>query len=146
MAVKPIPEGYRTYTPYYVVDGAAEFIEFLKKAFGAEETMRMPAPGGKIGHAEVRIGDSVVMLADHNPTEHPAQKMNGLLYVTDVDGVFKKAVAAGAKGVRQPENMFYGDRMGGVVDKWGNYWSVATHVEDVTPDEIKRRLATQKHG
>jgi PhnB protein len=146
MAVKPIPEGYRTYTPYYVVDGASQFIDFLKKAFGAEETMRMPAPGGKIGHAEVRIGDSMVMLADHNPSEHAAKQMSGLLYVADADSVFKKAVAAGAQGVRPPENMFYGDRMGGVVDKWGNYWSIATHIEDVSPEEIKRRVATQKHG
>ena len=146
MAVKPIPEGYRTFTPYYVVDGAAEFIEFLKKAFGAEETLRMPAPGGKIGHAEVRIGDSMVMLADHNPAEHPARQMNAMLYVTDADAVFKKAVAAGAKSVRPLENMFYGDRMGGVTDKWGNYWSIGTHVEDVSNEEIQRRMASQKHG
>jgi PhnB protein len=147
MAVKPIPEGYRTYTPYYVVDGATQFIDFLKNAFGAEETLRMPAPGGKIGHAEVRIGDSIVMLADHNPVEqHGAKQMSGLLYVTDADSVFKKAVGAGAQGVRTPENMFYGDRMGGVVDKWGNYWSIATHIEDVSPEEIKRRMASQKHG
>src|SRR5438067_5511479 len=105
MAVKPIPEGYRTFTPYYVVEGAAEFIEFLKKAFGAEETLRMPAPGGRIGHAEVRIGDSMVMLADQSGAEHPARQMSALLYVTDSDAVFKKAVAAGAKGVRPPENM-----------------------------------------
>ncbi|MFL5426167.1 MAG: VOC family protein [Myxococcales bacterium] len=146
MAVKPIPEGYHTYTPYYVVDGAAQFIDFLKKAFGAEETLRMPAPGGKIGHAEVRIGDSIVMLADQNPPEHGAKQMSGLLYVNDADSVFKKAVDAGGQGVRSPESMFYGDRMGGVVDKWGNYWSIATHIEDVSPDEIKRRMASQKHG
>jgi len=146
MAVKPIPEGYRTFTPYYVVEGAAEFIEFLKKAFGAEETLRMPAPGGRIGHAEVRIGDSMVMLADQSGAEHPARQMSALLYVTDSDAVFKKAVAAGAKGVRPPENMFYGDRMGGVTDKWGNYWSIGTHVEDVSSEEIQRRLASQKHG
>jgi PhnB protein len=146
MPVKPIPEGYRTYTPYYVVDGAAEFLEFLKKAFGAEETLRMPMPGGKIAHAEARIGDSVVMLADQNPPEHGKKEMNGMLYVTDADAVFARAVAAGAKGVRPLENMFYGDRMGGVVDKWGNYWSIATHVEDVSPEELQRRMASQKHG
>src|ERR1043166_1264689 len=83
MAVKPIPEGYRTYTPYYVVDGASEFIDFLKKAFGAEETFRMPAPGNRIGHAEIRIGDSMIMLADQNQ-EHGSRQMNGHLYVTDV--------------------------------------------------------------
>jgi PhnB protein len=146
MAVKPIPEGYRTYTPYYVVEGAGQFIDFLKKAFGAEETLRMPAPGGKIGHAEVRIGDSMLMLADQNPPEHSAKQMSGLLYVNDADSVFKQAVAAGGQGVRPPENMFYGDRMGGVVDKWGNYWSIATHIEDVSADEIKRRMQSQKHG
>jgi len=145
MAVKPIPEGYSTYTPYYVVEGAAEFIDFLKKAFGAEETLRMPAPGNRIGHAEVRIGDSMVMLADENP-EHGKRQMNGVLYVSDVDAVFKKAVAAGAKGSRQPENMFYGDRIGSVTDRWGNTWSIATHIEDVAPEEMKRRMANMKHG
>ena len=144
MAVKPIPEGYRTYTPYYVVDGAAEFIEFLKKAFGAEETFRMPAAGGRIGHAEVRIGNSMLMLADASPPDHPVRQLNGLLYVNDVDSVFKTAVAAGAKGRRQPENMFYGDRMGGVTDKWGNEWMIGTHVEDVSPEEMRRRMAAQK--
>jgi PhnB protein len=146
MPVKPIPEGYRSYTPYYVVEGAAEFIEFIKKAFGAEEKFRMPGPGGKLGHAEVRIGDSMVMLADAHPPEHGAQKMNGVLYVNDVDSVFRTAVAAGAKSVRQPENMFYGDRIGAVVDRWGNYWSIATHVEDVAPDEMKRRAAAAHKG
>jgi len=145
MAVKPIPEGYRTYTPYYVVDGASEFIDFLKKAFGAEETFRMPAPGNRIGHAEIRIGDSMIMLADQNQ-EHGSRQMNGHLYVSDVDAVFKKAVAAGGKPTRQPENMFYGDRIGAVNDRWGNTWSISTHVEDVTPDEMKRRMANMKHG
>jgi PhnB protein len=144
MPVKPIPEGYHTYTPYYVVEGATEFLEFLKKAFGAEETFRMPAPGGKLGHAEVRIGDSSVMLADAHPPEHKAHQLNGVLYVNDVDSVFKTAVAAGAKSVRAPENMFYGDRIGAVADKWGNYWSIATHVEDVPPEEMRRRAAAHK--
>jgi PhnB protein len=145
MAVKPIPEGYRTYTPYYVVDGASEFIDFLKKAFAAEETLRMPAPGNRIGHAEVRIGDSMIMLADHN-SEHGSKEMHGVLYVSDVDSVFKKAVAAGGKVSREPENMFYGDRIGAVTDRWGNTWSISTHVEDVSPDEMKRRMANMKHG
>ena len=144
MAVKPIPDGYSTYTPYYVVDGATEFIEFLKKAFGAEETVRMPAPGGRIGHAEVRIGSSMLMLADGSPPEHPTRQFNGMLYVNDVDTAFKTAIAAGAKGERQPENMFYGDRMGDVVDKWGNHWWIGTHVEDVSPEEMQRRMAAQK--
>jgi PhnB protein len=145
MAVKPIPEGYHTYSPYYVVEGATRFIDFLKKAFGAEEVVRMPAPGGKIGHAEVRIGNSMVMLADAG-SEHPARQLNGMLYVNDVDSVFKSAVGAGAKSVRPPENMFYGDRMGGVTDGWGNFWWIGTHVEDVSPDEMKRRMAAQQKG
>lgn len=140
MAVKPIPDGYSTYTPYYVVEGAAGFIDFLKKAFGAEEQFRMPTPDGRIGHAEVRIGNSMVMLADAGP-EHPARQFNGMLYVNDVDGVFKTAVAAGAKIERPLENQFYGDRMGGVIDKWGNQWMIGTHVEDVSPEEMKRRMA-----
>jgi len=146
MAVKPVPDGYRTYTPYYVVEGGAEFIEFLRKAFGAEETVRMPAPNDRIGHAEVRIGDSMVMLADPNPPDHGPKQMNAVLYVTDVDAVFKRAVAAGAKASRQPENMFYGDRMGTVTDRWGNAWTIGTHIEDVTPEEMQRRMANMKHG
>jgi len=144
MAVKPIPDGYNTYTPYYVVEGAAEFLEFLKKAFGAEETVRMPGPGGRIGHAEVRIGTSMLMLADASLPEHPVRQFNGMLYVNDADAVFKTAVAAGARSERQPENMFYGDRMGGVVDRWGNHWWIGTHVEDVSPEEMKRRMAAAK--
>ena len=171
MAVKPIPEGYRTYTPYYVVDGAAEFIEFLKKAFGAEETFRMPAPGGRIGHAEVRIGNSMLMLADASPPDHPVRQLNGLnpflapeghevrpkrverrqpggydagYKKHDVNAAVGMALQTGAKGRRQPENMFYGDRMGGVTDKWGNEWMIGTHVEDVSPEEMRRRVAAQK--
>ena len=144
MAVKPIPDGYNTYTPYYVVEGAAEFLDFLKKAFGAEETVRMPGPGGRIGHAEVRIGTSMLMLADASLPEHPVRQFNGMLYVNDADAVFKTAVAAGARSERQPENMFYGDRMGGVVDRWGNHWWIGTHVEDVSPEEMKRRMAAVK--
>lgn len=142
MPVKPVPEGYHSFTPYFVVDGAAEFIAFLKKAFGAEEIMRMPAPGGKLGHAEVRVGDSVLMLADGHPPEHPIRQLNGLLYVADCDSLWRQAIAAGAKSAREPENQFYGDRMSAVVDPWGNYWSIATHVEDVTPEEMKGRIAT----
>src|SRR5256885_10167292 len=145
MAVKPVPEGYRTYTPYYVVDGAAEFIDFLKKAFGAEETLRMPAPANRIGHAEVRIGDSMVMLADHNP-EHGPKQMNGVLYVSDVDAVFKKAVAAGGNASRQPENIFYGDRIGAGSAKWGNTPAISTHAEEVRPEGSKRRMGKRKHG
>ena len=144
MAVKPIPEGYHTITPYLVVDGASELIEFVKKAFGAEEGARMPMPGGKIGHAEVKIGDSHLMLADANPPDQPARTGNLHLYVKDVDATFKSAVAAGAKAIRQPENQFYGDRISVVSDRWGNSWSIGTHVEDVTPEEMKKRMANMK--
>ena len=144
MAVKPIPEGYHTITPYLVVDGASELIEFVKKAFGAEEGARMPMPGGKIGHAEVKIGDSHLMLADANPPDQPARTGNLHLYVKDVDATFKSAVAAGAKAIRQPENQFYGDRISVVSDRWGNSWSIGTHIEDVTPEEMKKRMANMK--
>ena len=145
MAVKPIPDGYHSFTPYYVVDGAAAFIEFLKQAFGGAESFRMPMPDGKLGHAEVRIGDSVLMLADQSP-QFPAKPMQGMLYVKDVDAVFAQAIAAGGTSVRPLENQFYGDRTGGVTDRWGNYWTVATHVEDVAPEEMERRMKAQKHG
>jgi PhnB protein len=146
MAVKPIPEGYHTYTPYFVVEGAAELIEFLQKAFGAVETLRMPMPGGRLAHAEVRVGSSMLMMADANPPEQGARQLNGMLYVPDVDAAYERALAAGARGVRPPENQFYGDRMSGVVDRWGNYWSIATHVEDVPPEELARRAAAQMKG
>jgi PhnB protein len=145
MAVQPVPSGYHTYTPYYIVDGAAELIDLLKKAFGAEELFRMPAPRGRIGHAEVRIGDSILMMADATP-EHRALQLNGLLYVRDVDAAFARATAAGCAGTRSPENMFYGDRMSSVTDKWGNVWAIATHVEDVSPAEMEVRAAAQKKG
>ncbi|HYV67892.1 MAG TPA: VOC family protein [Myxococcales bacterium] len=141
MAVKPIPEGYRTFTPYYVVEGASDFIDFLKRAFGAEELFRFPAPGGKLGHAEVRIGDSMVMLADSG--EFPPTRIGSYLYVTDVDATYKKAVAAGAKSQREPANQFYGDRTATVIDRWGNTWSIGTHVEDVSPQEMERRMKAQ---
>lgn len=141
MAVRPIPEGYRTFTPYYVVEGASDFIDFLKRAFGAEELFRFPAPGGKLGHAEVRIGDSMVMLADSG--EFPPTRIGSYLYVTDVDATYKKAVAAGAKSQREPANQFYGDRTATVIDRWGNTWSIGTHVEDVSPQEMERRMKAQ---
>jgi PhnB protein len=143
MAVKPIPEGYRTFTPYFVVEGAADFIQFLKKAFNAEEKFRFPGPGGKIGHAEVQVGDSMVMLADANPEFAPT-RIGAYLYVADVDSTFKKAVAAGAQAKREPANQFYGDRVATVIDRWGNQWSVATHIEDVSPEEMERRMKAQK--
>jgi PhnB protein len=143
MAVKPVPEGYHTFTPYFVVEGASDFIEFVKTAFSGQEIFRFPAPGGKIGHAEVRVGDSIVMLADATP-EYPPALMNCYLYVPDVDATFRKAVAAGARSKRDPANQFYGDRVGTLADRWGNTWSVGTHVEDVPPDEMERRMKAQK--
>jgi PhnB protein len=146
MSIKPVPEGYRTATPYLIVKGAAEAIEFYKRAFGASEMLRMADPQGRIGHAEIRIGDSVIMLAD----EHPAMGYRGprslggssvsiLLYVEDVDKVFERAVKAGAKGQRPVMNQFYGDRSGTLEDPFGHIWTVATHVEDVPAEEMKRR-------
>jgi len=146
-SVKPIPENYHRVTPYLVVEGAAEAIDYYTRVFGASELMRMPAPGGKVGHAELRIGDSIVMLADANPQMgHKSPRALGgtpislLLYVEDADATARKAVENGAKLVRPVETQFYGDRMGGVEDPFGHHCFVATHVEDVSPEEMKRRM------
>ena len=145
--VKPIPDNYHRVTPYLVVDGAAKAIDFYKKAFGATELMRMPAPGDKIGHAEIKIGDSVVMLADavaemghKSPKTLGGSPISLLVYVENADSTVSGAVAAGAKLTRPVENQFYGDRMGGITDPFGHQWHVATHVEDVSPEEMKRRM------
>jgi PhnB protein len=147
MAVKPIPEGYHTVTPYLVIKGAAAALEYYKKAFGARETVRMDGPGGTIGHAEMKIGDSNIMLADESPDMgHRGPKSVGgtpvsiVLYVEDVDAVFKRAVDAGGKSVRPVEDQFYGDRMGTLEDPFGHVWSIGTHIEDVAPDEMDRRM------
>ncbi len=148
MAVKPIPDGYHTATPYLVIGGAAKAIEFYKQAFGAEELLRMADPSGKVGHAEIKIGDSTIMLADEHPERgHKGPKSLGgtpvsiMLYVRDVDAVVAKAIAAGAT-IRQPvQNQFYGDRSGTLEDPFGHVWTVATHVEDLSPEEIGRRAA-----
>lgn len=145
--VKPIPEGYQRVTPYLIVNGAADAIDFYKKVFGATETMRMPAPGGKIGHAEIKLGDSTVMLADASPEMgHKTPRDLGgspvslLLYVEDVDKVVDRALAAGAKLEQKVEDKFYGDRMGGIQDPFGHKWYVGTHIEDVSQEEMKRRI------
>ena len=146
MATKPIPDGYRTATPYLIIKGAAEAIEFYKRAFGATELLRMADAQGRVGHAEIKIGDSVIMLAD----EHPAMGYRGprslggssvsiLLYLADVDSVFERAVRAGAKAQRPVADQFYGDRSGTLEDPFGHVWTVATHVEDVSPEEMQRR-------
>ena len=146
--VKPIPEGYHNVTPYLVVDGAAKAIDFYKKVFGAAEKMRMPSPGGKVGHAELTLGDSMIMLADEHPdmgarAPHAfgGSAVSLMVYVPDVDATVKTAIAAGAKVVRPVENQFYGDRMGTIEDPFGHRWYVATHVEDVPPEEMAKRAA-----
>jgi PhnB protein len=146
--VKPIPDGYHTLTPYLIVDGAAGAIEFYKTAFGAIELMRLGGPGGKVGHAALKIGDLVVMLADEfpemgarGPRSIGGSPVRILLYVENVDEVVAKAVAAGATLVRPVEDQFYGDRAGGVEDPSGHYWHLATHKEDVSPEEMERRHA-----
>jgi PhnB protein len=146
--VKAIPDGYHTMTPYLIVDGAARAIDFYTKVLGATEKMRMPSPGGKIGHAELNLGDTMIMLADEHPEmDARAPRAFGgspvslMLYVPDVDATVAKATAAGARVVRKVENQFYGDRMGTIEDPFGHRWHVATHVEDVPPDELARRAA-----
>ena len=140
MAVEPIPKGYHTVTPYLAVDGADKLLEFVKQAFGAEEISKMPTPDGKIGHAEVRIGDSIVMLADASTTDQGAA-MPGMihLYVEDADKTYQRALEAGAKSLREPTDQFYGDRTSGVKDPVGNHWWIATHIEDVPPEEMAKR-------
>jgi PhnB protein len=146
--VKPIPDGYHSVTPYLVVGDGARAIEFYKQAFGATELFRMDAPGGKIGHAEIRIGDSNIMLADEHPemNARSPQTLGGspvslMLYVADVDATVGKAVEAGAKLTRPVANQFYGDRTGGIEDPFGHAWYIATHVEDVAPEELQKRAA-----
>jgi PhnB protein len=144
--VNPIPDGYHAATPYLTVNDGPRAIDFYKKAFGAQEIMRMDGPPGKIGHAELRIGDSVVMLSDEMPGGacRSPQSLGGttggiFLYVTDVDSSYKKAVDAGAKADMPPADMFWGDRFGRLTDPFGHSWSIATHKEDVAPAEMQKR-------
>jgi PhnB protein len=139
MAVKAIPDGYHSVTPTLIVKGAGKLIDFVKQAFGAEEAFRMPAPSGEIMHAEVRIGDSVIMLNDAMRQSPITSSL--FLYVTDVDRVYQQALKAGATSLVEPANMFWGDRMAQVQDTFGNQWAIATHVEDVPPQEIEKRAA-----
>jgi PhnB protein len=146
MAQKPIPEGYPAVTPYLVIKGASAAIDYYKKVFGAIERMRMDAPGGMIGHAELTIGGSLIMLADEYPDMgYRGPKALGgspvslMFYVPNVDEVFKRAVDAGAKPLRPVADQFYGDRMGTIEDPFGHVWSIGTHVEDVSPEEMRRR-------
>ena len=145
--VDPIPEGYPRVTPYLHVDGAATAIDFYKGVLGAEERMRMPGPDGKLGHAELKIGESIVMLADELPYMgvHGPRSLGGTpvtlhVYVEDVDAVFDAALAAGATSVRAVENQFYGDRTGQFEDPFGHRWNIASHVEDVPSEEMEKRM------
>jgi PhnB protein len=146
--VQPIPDGYPRVTPYLIVDGASDASEFYCSVLGATERMRMPGPGGGVGHAELAIGDSVVMLADEFPDMgvRGPKAIGGTpvtlhVYVEDADSVFDSAVAAGATATRAMEDRFYGDRSGQFEDPWGHRWDVATHVEDVPEDEMAKRAA-----
>ena len=146
MSVKPIPEGYHSVTPYIVVDDAAAALDFYKRAFGAEEVLRMPM-GDRIGHAEIRIGDSFVMLADEfpeygklGPKARGGPTASLMIYLEDVDAAFARALEAGATQERPVENQFYGDRSGSLVDPFGHSWMLSTHIEDVPEDEMQRRM------
>ena len=138
MATKSIPEGYHSITPSFCVDGAQKFINFLKEVFAAQDRFKMDGPGGKVMHAELNIGDSAVMVSDVMP-QWPAKSNSLYVYVDDVDATYQRALKAGATSVRAPENAFYGDRTSSVQDPFGNMWGIATHVEDVPPDEMERR-------
>ncbi len=138
MAVKPIPDGYHTVTPYMVVSGVDRLIDFLKRAFDAKELHAMKDPSGKIRHAEVQIGDSRVMMGEASE-QWKAMPCSIYLYVNDADAVYRSALAAGASSIMEPVDQFYGDRHGGVTDPTGNMWWISTHIEDVPPAEMERR-------
>jgi PhnB protein len=148
MPVSPVPAGYHTVTPYLIISGAARAIEYYKRAFGATEIVRHGGPDGRIGHAEVKIGDSRIMLADEFPEMgvKSASSIGGTpvglcIYVPNVDAVFAQAVEAGGKVERPLQDQFYGDRSGTLVDPFGHKWTIATHIEDVPPQELEKRMA-----
>ena len=143
--VKPVPDGYHSVQPYLYIQGAAEALEFYKKAFGATERLRMPQADGRIGHAEIEIGDSCIMMADENPERgvkspkhYGGVPMSLSMYVPDCDATYERALAAGAKSLREPADQFYGDRVAGVEDPFGFHWFLATHVKDVPAEELQR--------
>ena len=151
--VNPIPEGYHSVTPYLSIKGAAAAIDYYKEVFGATELFRMGGPDGKIGHAEIKIGNSPIMLADEYPEMEfvSPQTLGGtpiglMIYVDDVDTMFKHAISGGAKEVKPLQNQFYGDRSGTLRDPFGHVWTVATHIEDVAPEEMERRAAAAHGG
>jgi PhnB protein len=146
MAVKPIPDDYPRVMPYLIVEGASEAIDFYKRVFGAQERLRLGGPDGRIGHAELQFADSVVMVADafpemgiQDPRQIGGSPVSMTIYVEDVDATFAAALQLGAQEVRPVEDKFYGDRAGQFDDPWGHRWTVMTHVEDVTPDELRAR-------
>jgi PhnB protein len=146
--VKPVPSGYHNVTPYLIIDGAARALDYYKRIFGATERMRIPGPEGKIGHAEISVGDSVIMMADEHvemgarsPRAFGGSAVGLMLYVNDVDATVKAAVAEGAKLLQPVEDKFYGDRTGSIEDPFGHLWHIGTHKEDVPPEELKRRAA-----
>jgi PhnB protein len=150
--VKPIPDGYHSVTPYLIIKGGADAIEFYKKAFGATELFRMEHEG-KVGHAEIKIGDSPIMLADEStemgyksPTTLGGTPISIMIYVDDVDTIFKQAIAAGGEQQKPVQDQFYGDRSGTLRDPFGHVWHVATHTEDVSPQEMEKRMAAGGHG
>lgn len=151
--VRPIPEGYHSVTPYLIINGASDAIDFYKKAFGATELFRMASPDGKIGHAEIKVGDSHIMLADEHPqmgytspTTLNGTPVSLMIYVEDVDKIYNQAIAAGGKEERALQNQFYGDRSGTLKDPFGHVWHVATHIEDVSPEEMDKRMKAAGHG
>ena len=151
--VKSIPDDYPVLSPYLCVDDAAAAIDFYVSVFGAEERLRIPGPGGKIGHAELRLGDSLIMLADEfpeinalGPKSVGGSPVTLSLYVADVDATFARALEAGATSLREVENQFYGDRSGMLRDPFGHHWSVSSHVEDVSPEELQRRASEAMGG
>jgi PhnB protein len=146
MAVQPVPEGYSTVTPYLAVPNAAEAIDFYTRALGAKERTRMDGPGGSIMHAELELGDSLIMLSDpfpqastKTPKELGGTSVSIMVYVDDIDGLYKQAIDAGATSLMEPDDMFWGDRFGSVQDPFGHSWTIATHIEDVSPEEMQKR-------
>lgn len=151
MAVKATPDGYHSVTPYLIVRGGARAIDYYKNAFGASELMRLDGPGGLIGHAEIQIGNSRVMLSDENPDwgakspeSYGGSPVHLMIYVDDCDTVFKRAIAAGAKETQPLKDQFYGDRSGSLTDPFGHSWTIATHKEDLSEEELQRRMASSQ--
>ncbi len=142
MSVKPIPDGYHTITPYMIVEDADKLIEFIEKTFNGQILFKMQNDKGRINHAEMKIGDSMMMLSEASEEWKPTQTLLHL-YVEDIDATYQKALEAGAVSVKEPKNEFYGDRIASVKDPLGNFWGIATHIEDVSEEEIKRRVSSE---